>query len=495
LGYPVGSLKTGRLYQPQEGQPKTGEESDQLTVLGGGKADHKGKGLAGTRSLQRKHHPDKKGWKIMMQTSLEGIAYKARSQRKYRFFDLYRLLNEENLKDSWRYLNKNAAYGIDRVSAREYESNLEGNIRDLVERLKSKRYRAKLIRRKYIPKDNGQQRPLGIPVIEDKLLQCAVTRILQAIWEEEFLPCSYGYRPERGAIKAVEALRKELYKGKYQWVVEADIQGFFDSMEHDWIIKMLEQRIADQAFIGLIRKWLKAGVLETDNTVIHPANGSPQGGVVSPVLANIYMHYALNLWFEKVVKPQCRGSASLWVYADDFVTAFEHQEEAERFYAMLGERLGKFGLRLSEEKTRILRFDRLLKEESGTFVFLGFEFRWVKSHKGKDWLKPTTSKKKFRKSLRNLKEWCKKNRSTPLKQFFKKLNAKLRGYYNYYGVIGNLDGIWKFDYRLVRIVFKWLNRRSQKRSYNWEGFLRMLKTIGLVRPRIIHYGSAGLATS
>jgi group II intron reverse transcriptase/maturase len=419
-----------------------------------------------------------------MQTSLEGIAYKARNQKQYRFFDLYRMLNEENLKDSWRYLNKNAASGIDRVSAREYEEHLDEHLRDLVERLKQKRYRAKLIRRVYIPKDNGKLRPLGIPVVEDKLLQCAVSRILQAIWEEDFLPCCYGYRPDRGAKDAVQKLRESLVFGKYLWVVEADIKGFFDNIDHEWMVRMLEQRIADKAFIGLIRKWLKAGVLETSGTVIHPATGSPQGGVVSPVLANIYMHYVLNLWFEKVVKRDSRGSAYLCVYADDFVAAFQYQDDAQRFYRMLGERLDKFGLHLSEEKTRIVEFNRFRQEKSGAFEFLGFEFRWETSRKGKNWLKPSTSKKKLRKALRGLKAWCKEQRKTPLRSFFTKLNAKLRGYYGYYGIIGNHDSLWKFDYLMQRMLFKWLNRRSQKRSYTWKAFYQMVSVMNLVRPAI-----------
>ena len=279
-----------------------------------------------------------------MPTSLQGIAEKAQSQKQYRFRNLYGMLNEELLTESWREIKKHAASGVDQISAQDYEQHLEGNIRDLVERLKQKRYRAKLVKRHYIPKGNGKLRPLGIPAVEDKLLQVAVTRLLEAIYEQDFLPCSYGYRPGVGAVDAVDKLTVKLQFGRYHYVVEADIKGFFDNMDHDWMIRMLEERIEDRAFLGLIRKWLRAGILDTTGAIIHPVTGTPQGGVVSPVLSNVYLHYVLDLWFEKVIKPQCRGEACLLRYADDYICAFEYQREAERFYAALGPRLEKFGL-------------------------------------------------------------------------------------------------------------------------------------------------------
>jgi group II intron reverse transcriptase/maturase len=440
-----------------------------------------GKGLAETRSLYRKHQPNVKD-REMMQTSLEGIANKAKSDKKYRFRNLYGCLNEEYLKDCFGKLNQHAASGVDRISYREYEEKLNENVTNLVERLKRKSYRAKLIRRCYIPKDNGKQRPLGIPAIEDKLLQYAVSRILQAIWETDFLPSCFGYRENRGAKDAVEEVNRTLYYGPYHYVVEADIKDYFGTISHEWMERMLEQRIDDKAFVWLIRKWLKAGVLDTDGQVLHPESGTPQGGSVSPVLATIYLHYCLNLWFEHEVKNQCRGKAFLCVYADDFVTAFEYKEDAEKFYGVLGGRLGKFELELSVEKTNLILFSKRHKEESGAFDFLGFEFRWKVSDRGKDWLKRSTSKKKCQKSEKSLKDWIKENRHVPQKQFFLCLNSKLRGYYNYYGVQGNQDKLGSFHGRVLMNLYKWLNRRSQRRSYCWSDLCDLAKRMKLVTP-------------
>jgi group II intron reverse transcriptase/maturase len=311
-----------------------------------------------------------------MPTFLQGIAKKAQEQPKHRFGNLYELLNEGLLKECWGDIRKDAAYGVDRVSAQDYEQNLDENIHDLVERLKRKQYRAKLVRRQYIPKGDGKLRPLGIPAVEDKLLQLAVTRILQAIYEQDFLRCSYGYRPNVGALDAVDWLTVKLQFGRYSFVVEADIKGFFDNIDHEWMMRMLEERIEDGAILRLIKKWLKAGVLDTDGQVVHPATGTPQGGIISPILANVYLHYALDLWFHRVVKPGCRGEACLIRYADDFVCAFQYQAEAERFYQGLGQRLGKFGLEMSADKTRVIAFSQDHALGKTGFDFLGFEFRW-----------------------------------------------------------------------------------------------------------------------
>jgi len=419
-----------------------------------------------------------------MRTSLQGIASKARRDKKYRFRDLYRLLNEENLTDSWRYINSKAASGVDKTTAKEYVKNLCDNVRDLVARLKRKRYRAKLVRRVYIKKSEGKLRPLGIPATEDKLVQIVVARILNAIYEQDFLPNSFGYRSGVGPREAVQDITSALYWEKYSYIVDADIKGFFDSIDHKWLIKMLEQRIDDRVFIGLIRKWLKAGVLTPEGQVEHPVTGTQQGGIVSPVLANIYLYYVLDLWFEKVVKPSCEGEAYLCRYADDFVAAFRYQRDAERFYEALGRRLNKFGLELAEEKTKIIRFTRFRKEEGAYFEFLGFEFRWGVSRKGKDTIKRRTSRKRFRKSLKNFKEWCRESRNFRLKKLFSLLNAKLRGYYNHYGVIGNYDSLEEFYTQVRRILYKWLNRRSQRRSFNYEGFSEVMRHYQIEKPRI-----------
>jgi RNA-directed DNA polymerase len=420
-----------------------------------------------------------------MQPSLQGIAQKARRRKGYRFRDLYRMLNEEMLREAWKAINKRASAGVDRVTAEEYGRGLEKHISEVVDSLKGKRYRAKLVRRVNIPKGDGKTRPLGIPVVSDKLVQMAVSWILMAIYEQDFMGCSYGYRPRVGAKDAVRDLTKELQFGRYNYVVEADIRGYFDSIDHEWLLKMLEQRIDDRAFIGLIRKWLEAGILETDGKVVHPVTGTPQGGVVSPVLANIYLHYVLDLWFEKVVKPRFEGMAYQCRYADDFVCAFQYKREAEGFYRVLKARLRKFGLELSEEKTNIIPFGRYRKEEKAWFEFLGFEFRWGISRNGKDIVKRRTSREKLRKSLKSFNIWCQRVRGLRLRRIIELLNVKLRGYNNYYGVIGNYESLDEFFYQVRRILFKWLNRRSQKRSYNWEKFDRMLKIYRLEPPRIV----------
>jgi group II intron reverse transcriptase/maturase len=422
---------------------------------------------------------------MSVQTSLQGIAKKARSNKKHRFGNLFEMLNEEMLHDCWRYIRKDAAYGVDRVSAEEYEQNLVENIRQLVERLKRKRYRTKLVRRQYIPKEDGRMRPLGIPAVEDKLLQLAVKRILEAIYEQDFLRCSYGYRPNVGALNAVDKLTVKLQFGQYNFVVEADIKSFFDNVDHEWMIRMLEERIDDRALLWLIKKWLKAGVLDTDGKVIHPVTGVPQGGVISPVLSNVYLHYVLDLWFRKVVKKYCRGEACLIRYADDFVSAFQYEDDAKRFYTALEKRMGKFGIGIAVEKTRVIPFHRDPPTGQTRFEFLGFEFYWGTDRGGRAHLKRRTSRKKLRASLKHFTVWCRENRNLRLHVMFRQLNAKLRGYYNYYGVIGNYASLNQFFTQAMRILYKWLNRRSQRRSYTWQTFAELLEHFAVEQPRIV----------
>ena len=429
-----------------------------------------------------------------MRTSLQAIAQKAASQKQYRFGNLFRLLDEELLRECWRDIRHDAAYGVDRVSVAEYEQNLEENIHNLVERLKRKSYRAKLIRRHYIPKADGKLRPLGIPATEDKLLQLAVARILEAIYEQDFLRCSYGYRPNIGAREAVDKLTIKLQFGRYNYVAEADIRGFFDHLDHAWLVRMLEERIDDRALLWLIGKWLKAGVLDTDGQVLHPESGVPQGGSISPVLSNVYLHYALDLWFERVVKPRCRGEACLIRYADDYVCAFEYQEDAERFYTELGQRMQKFGLELAAEKTRIIPLSRRLPE-STSFEFLGFEFRWGRDRSGRPHVKRRTSRKKLRSSIKRASEWCRENRHVKVSEQFARLNAKLRGYYNYYGVHGNSASLSYFFRAVIHIHLKWLNRRGQRKSYTWAGYKEALKHFKVELPRIVGRPKTKLATA
>jgi RNA-directed DNA polymerase len=420
-----------------------------------------------------------------MSTFLQGIAKKAREHPKHRFGNLYELLNEAYLRECWQDIRKDAAYGVDHVSADAYERQLEENIRDLVERLKGKRYRAKLVQRHYIPKGNGQRRPLGIPAVEAKLLQRAVVRSLEAIYAQDCLRGSYGYRPKVGALDAVDKLTIKLQVGRYHFVVEADIKGFFDNIQHDGLIRMLQERLEDGALLRLIRKWLKAGGLETDGQVMHPATGTPQGGVISPILANVYLPYALDLWFQKVVKPRCRGEACLIRYADDYVAAFQSQADAEHFYRELGPRLGKFGLEVAPDKTRVIPFSSQQARGRTSFDFLGFEFRWGTNRAGKPHLKRRPARKTLRRSSQRCTAWCRETCRHRVKDVFRELNAKLRGYYRYYGVSGNYPSLQQFFYRAMHILLKWLNRRSQRRSDTWPGFTELLRHFQVEWPRLV----------
>ncbi len=419
-----------------------------------------------------------------MQTSLRGISNRAAKDKEHRFGNLYGLLDENFLKWCFWQLKRDAAPGVDRVDFYEYRENLDENIANLVKRLKQKNYRAKLVRRQYIPKINGKLRPLGIPATDDKVLQFAVAKILEAIYEEDFLDVSYGYRPGTGPQDAVRDLTRKLQFGRFSHIVEADIRGFFDNIDHNWMIRMLEERINDRAFLRLIQKWLKAGILDTSGKVIHPATGTPQGGIVSPILANVYLHYALDLWFEKRIKRECNGEALIIRYADDFVCAFQYKQDAELFYQQLNERLGKFGLEVSPEKTRILLFSRSMLKQSETFDFLGFEFRRAISRKFKPIVRRRTSRKKLRASIAAFTEWIKTNRNKKISKLMTTLRAKYRGYWNYYGVIGNYGSLKTFYYRTRRILFKWLNRRSQRLSYNWAGFEDLLNQFLIPAPKI-----------
>lgn len=419
-----------------------------------------------------------------MQTSLRGIARKAKQEKNYKFGNLYGLLNKDALYIAWKDINKKASAGIDKETAREFERNLKENLENMAEELKNKKYKAKLVKRVNIPKGNGKFRPLGLTALRDKIVQKAVANILEAIYEQDFLNNSYGYRPRVGAQKAVKDITKELM-GKYSYVVEADIRSFFDKIQHQWLIKMLELRIKDKALIRLIKKWLKAGIMDTDGKIISSLTGCPQGSVISPVLANIYLHYALDLWFKKKVKPNSIGEAYICRLADDFICAFRYKEDAQKFYNSLGIRLNKFGLELAEEKTKIISFTRFRKHENTSFEFLGFEFRWGVTRNGKDSIKRRTSRNKLRKSLKAFREWCKENRNNRIKKIVEMLNLKFRGYFNYYGVIGNSRGLNQFYKEAIKILYKWLNRRSQRTSFKWSEFNEKMKWYGLIKPKIV----------
>ena len=428
--------------------------------------------------------PDNVGSEIHEPTSLEGIALTASLNKEHRVQNLYGELTPELLLSAWMRMNKDAASGVDKVTVEEYSQNLMSNIEELAQRVKEKTYKAKLVRRTSSPKDNGKERPLGIPALEDKIVQRAVTMVLNAIYEQEFLDVSYGYRAGKSAKEAVGDLTFQWQYGKFGYLVEADIQGFFDNIDHDWLLKMRALRIDDKAFLNLIRKWVQAGILEPDGHVKFPDTGTPQGGIVSPVLANISLHYALDLWFERVVKRHCTGEAIMCRYADDWVCAFRYKQDAERFFTVLPERVQTFGLKVEPSKTQILRFSRFHPGMERRFSFLGFEFFWVIDRKGMPRVKRRTARKKLQTALKRMKDWIRLNRHKKKRWFFKTLNAKLRGHYQYYGVRGNSRSLWVLYEAVMKMVLKWLNRRSQRKSYTWEAFKRLLSRIRFEKPKI-----------
>lgn len=419
-----------------------------------------------------------------MTTKLNAIAFKAQTHPKHRFQNLYGQLTANTLLHGWLHLNKTSAPGIDGVTAPDYEERLMGNLSALAEQLERKRYRVSEVKRVYIPKANGKQRPLGLPTLADKIVQQSVSAILQGIWEPDFMRFSYGYRPNKSAHQAVHSLQMNLQYGSYGYVVEADIKGFFDNMNHDWLLKMLAQKIDDGALLSLINQWLKARVVEPTGCYCKPRSGTPQGGVISPVLANIYLHYVLDLWFEKVIKPQLQGHAMLIRYADDFVVAFQYKDEAERFYQALAARLSQFDLEVAAEKTALKRFSRFHPTQSSYFEFLGFRLFWEQDFGGEARVRRETSRKTHRAALVSFYTWIKENRHQRLDRFIPELNRKVQGFRNYFALSGNSRSVGRvFDHVLLSL-YKWLNRRSQRKSYTWLGMKRMLNHFGFQSMRV-----------
>ncbi|MBD3315429.1 MAG: group II intron reverse transcriptase/maturase [Chitinivibrionales bacterium] len=414
------------------------------------------------------------------QTSLDAIAQSARRNKKKRYRSLYSFLNHVCLERAYHALNKRAAAGVDRVSWNDYGENLKENLLDLEERLKTKRYRAKWVRRVFIPKGNDKVRPLSIPAIEDKIVQYVVKEILEALFEALFLDTSFGYRKKRSPRQAVERLRDELNQ-KCTWVVEADISSFFDTIDRDWLVKMLERRVNDRSLIRLIEKWLRAGVLQPDGSVNHPERGTAQGSTLSPVPANIYLHFVLDQWFSHEMGSIFTGRAVLVKYADDFVAGFRYHTVASRFLRALKQRLEKFGLSLAPEKTRKFMFNRFNLERSETFEFLGFEYRRSVARSGRDYMSLRTSRKKLRKITAQFTEWCKGVRNKRLRWIMPMVKSKLTELKNYFGVGGNWRSIREIRMIFKRILFKWLNRRSERKSFNWstfDGMLRFYNVLG-----------------
>ena len=419
-----------------------------------------------------------------MKTALNGIAFKAQTHAKHRFQNLYGRLNADALYRGWAHLNKQSAAGIDGVNPQQFEQRLPENIHTLAQQLKTRRYRVNDVKRVYIPKANGKERPLGLPTVADKVVQQSVSELLQSIWEQDFLPNSYGYRPNKSAHKAVLSLQLNLqYKG-YGYIVEADIKGFFDNMDHAWLMRMLEQRIDDKPLLGLINQWLKARIKEPDGRYHKPGSGTPQGGVISPVLANIYLHYVLDIWFEKKIKPNLQGKAMLIRYADDFVVAFQYRDEAEAFYEQLAPRLRQFNLEVAAEKTSLKRFSRFHPHPQNYFEFLGFRFYWDKDYNGEPRLRRRTAPKKHKAALKEFGQWIKSNRHKRMEQLMPELKRKVAGFRNYFGLPDNSGSLWRIYSYILNSLHIWLNRRSGRKSYTWSGMKVMLGSFGFQPMRV-----------
>jgi len=395
-------------FQPIEGVAKSHQESDLPIVVRDGNTDHTAKDQAGMQSGQSTHARGRNTLNESVSRTLSALGTKAGKEPGHRFRGLARLLDRQMLGEAFRRLKRKAAPGIDGVTHSEYAENLEENLLALESRLKEGKYRARPVKRRWIAKAGSSiMRPLGIPVLEDKIVQQAVRMILEPIWENDFVDESIGYRPGRSPRNSTQELSEALHDGKHRWVVEADIRGFFDHINHAWLIKMLEQRIADRSLIRIIRKWLKAGVIEELKHWSPSYEGTPQGGIISPLLGNIYLHFVQDLWIKKDVAKKSKGSVLFRRYADDSIVCFERKDDAEAYLRALPERLAKFGLQLAEEKSALVKFNRWEGESSGKFTFLGFDFYWGKSrHNPKYWrVRRTTNAKKFRGGLAALKDW------------------------------------------------------------------------------------------
>lgn len=387
----------------------------------------------------------------------------------------------EWLREAHRRTRKDGARGIDGQSAAQYEEDLEGNLATLLGRVKAGTYRAPPVRRVYIPKGDGQQRPLGIPTYEDKVLQRAVAMVLEAVYEQEFHDGSYGFRPGRSAHQALGALRDAVMEMKGAWVLEVDVQKYFDTIDHEQLRTVLHRRIGDGAIQRLIGKWLNAGVME-DGEHRRTDSGTPQGGVISPMLANIFLHDVLDTWFERDVRPRLRGRAKLVRFADDFVIAFEREEDAHRVKEVLPKRFGKFGLTLHPEKTRLVRFKPPPDDRDdggddgggpGTFDLLGFTLYWAKSKRDHWVVQVKTARSRISRTLKRLSEWCRSNRHLPVAVQWEQLTAKLRGHMAYFGLIGNARSLLGVHYAAYRIWRTWLNHRSQRARVTWTAMRRL----------------------
>jgi RNA-directed DNA polymerase len=414
------------------------------------------------------------------------IAELAGQEPKFRLLSLNKNLDMVWLREAHKRTRKDGATGVDSVTAEEYAKDLEARLENLKERAKSGTYHAPPVRRTFIPKGDGRMRPLGIPTFEDKVLQRAVVMLLEPVYEQEFLDCAMGYRPERSAHTALEAIWRQTMQMGGCWLIDADIKGFFDTVAHGQLKEMLNQRVGDGVIRRLVSKWLHAGVWEAGQ-ITHPETGTPQGGVISPMLSNIYLHEVLDKWFEEQIKPRLESGAFMVRYADDFVMGFKSRRDAERVLKVLGKRLAKFGLELHSGKTRLVDFRPTEKDGGGgSFDFLGLTHTWRTSRKGRPYVGRQTAKSRFTRALSKIKVYCRKTINLPLKEQWEGLKRRTQGHYQYYGIQGNSKAIGRFAHEVKRVWLKSLRRRSghHAQQWTWERFNRMLGQNPLPEPRI-----------
>lgn len=426
----------------------------------------------------------------MMGTKLERISQLSSENPDMVFSSIGHLINKELLRQCHEEMDGDKAVGIDGVTKENYGMELDENLDRLVERLKNRAYKPQPARRVEIPKDNGKTRPLSIYCYEDKLVQDALKRVLEAVFEPHFYDEMMGFRPNRGCHTAIQKLNVVLEERPTNYVLDADIKGYFQHINHEWAVKFIESRIKDPNITRLVKRMLKAGIM-VDLQYKETEEGSGQGSICSPIIANIYMHYVLLWWFKEKVQPTLRGYSGIINYADDFVVCFQYKDDAERFYERLKHRMNYFGLELEEKKSRLIEFGRFAEDnckrqgkKPETFDFLGFTHYCSKSRNGKFRVKRKTSKKKFAKKCKEVHRWIGRMRTMELAEIIKKLNQMLVGYYHYYGITDNSRKISDFRFRVIKSLFFWLNRRSQKNSYTWEEFSKMLRMYPLAQPRI-----------
>lgn len=419
-------------------------------------------------------------------TGLQEVVDRARKHPGEKILSLAHRIDEPALARAYRRLRNDAAVGVDGVTKAEYGRHLERKLADLHERLRTKRWQHQPIRRVHIPKGEGKTRPIGISTVEDKLVQDAVREVLEAVYEQDFLPCSYGFRPGRKAHDALRALHRAVDRGEAKWIIEADIVSFFDSLDRSKLREMLRKRVGDESLIRIIGKCLHVGVLDGEG-YSEPEVGTPQGSVLSPHLGNVYLHEVLDLWFEHEIKPRLRGKARLIRYADDFVIGFERQDDAERMRTALPKRMGRYGLTLHPDKTRLLPFGKPKggdRKGPATLDFLGFRLYWRRTRQGSWRVGCKTKPARLRRAIRAATEYCRSHRHDPVKDQQAALTRRIRGHLNYFAVNGNSRSLWTLVRTTERAWHYWLRRRSQRNNLTWERYKALLRAYPLPAPRI-----------